>query len=252
MNKDIMRSAGFAKEVEMVEDGYCPDCGEKVDPTEFQDELSVKEFHISGLCQGCQDEIFGGSKKKPAKKAPLPVVGDDDFIIQGSLFNRNHWGGPQPDMLFNKHTGKSGSIWYVGDCEEKGAHVFCSTRDKSGFGGGEIKFPLKDGAVDSIKGPWHSSCDSLFDDTGIDVRDKHFTMGIISKGRGFTGNPYHYTIMKDVLYRDDKPILGDFHRVTLLAMEISKKMDASVYCYNESRGGIIMRIDTSRPSKCLW
>lgn len=28
--------------------------------TEFKDELSKREYRISGLCQKCQDEVFGG------------------------------------------------------------------------------------------------------------------------------------------------------------------------------------------------
>lgn len=32
-------------------------CGEKV--TTFRDPLSMKEYGISGLCQACQDRIFG-------------------------------------------------------------------------------------------------------------------------------------------------------------------------------------------------
>lgn len=60
INKDLMRKAGFGKEVEAVERGECPFCGKKVDEaTEFVDELSRKEFKISGLCQKCQDETFG-------------------------------------------------------------------------------------------------------------------------------------------------------------------------------------------------
>lgn len=27
--------------------------------TDFRDELSKKEFEISGMCQDCQDEVFG-------------------------------------------------------------------------------------------------------------------------------------------------------------------------------------------------
>jgi len=37
----------------------CP-CGAGVTLDSFKDdELSLKEFHISGLCQTCQDSIFG-------------------------------------------------------------------------------------------------------------------------------------------------------------------------------------------------
>jgi hypothetical protein len=34
-------------------------CGKPVLVNEFRDELSLKEYRISGLCQQCQDEIFG-------------------------------------------------------------------------------------------------------------------------------------------------------------------------------------------------
>ena len=36
---------------------YCPLCSSEI--TEFRDELSRKEFYISGMCQKCQDETFG-------------------------------------------------------------------------------------------------------------------------------------------------------------------------------------------------
>jgi len=36
----------------------CP-CGAGVTLKSFKDDLSLKEFHISGLCQTCQDSIFG-------------------------------------------------------------------------------------------------------------------------------------------------------------------------------------------------
>lgn len=73
MNKELMCKAGLSKEVNMVKGGLCPMCGEKVcqdlcpDPKlctklniqlYFRDELSRKEFDISGMCQRCQDEVF--------------------------------------------------------------------------------------------------------------------------------------------------------------------------------------------------
>ena len=39
----------------------CVKCG--AHDLEFRDELSRKEHGISGLCQGCQDEIFGGPEE---------------------------------------------------------------------------------------------------------------------------------------------------------------------------------------------
>ena len=47
--------------LESVKAPICPFCGHEVDVSSFRDDLSVKEFHISGLCQRCQDEVFGNS-----------------------------------------------------------------------------------------------------------------------------------------------------------------------------------------------
>lgn len=61
MSIDLLKKTGmFKKEVERVETGLCPFCGKKVDPKDFRDELSRKEFKISGMCQKCQDEVFKG------------------------------------------------------------------------------------------------------------------------------------------------------------------------------------------------
>lgn len=59
MNKDIMKQAGFGKEVAAVEAGLCPICREPIDMTKFRNDLSRKEFKISGICQKDQDMIFG-------------------------------------------------------------------------------------------------------------------------------------------------------------------------------------------------
>ena len=37
----------------------CATCGQDVTLDSFKDELSLKEFHISGMCQNCQDSVFG-------------------------------------------------------------------------------------------------------------------------------------------------------------------------------------------------
>lgn len=38
--------------------GKCPVCGQKTRLSDFLDELSVREYRISGLCQACQDATF--------------------------------------------------------------------------------------------------------------------------------------------------------------------------------------------------
>ena len=58
MNKKIMKAMGFSREVALKEHGLCPFCRCSVDTDAFRDELSAKEFTISGLCQECQDKTF--------------------------------------------------------------------------------------------------------------------------------------------------------------------------------------------------
>lgn len=56
--KNILKMAGFTEQIKAVECGFCPICKQPVAYNEFKDEISKKEYHISGLCQKCQDKIF--------------------------------------------------------------------------------------------------------------------------------------------------------------------------------------------------
>ena len=55
----IITEAGFTEAVNRVKRGECPFCCIVIANVKFRDELSVEESKISGLCQSCQDEIFG-------------------------------------------------------------------------------------------------------------------------------------------------------------------------------------------------
>jgi hypothetical protein len=57
--KSFLKSLGFRREVLTVKKCICPLCTEKVDENEFRNEVFVKEFKSSGLCQECQDMVFG-------------------------------------------------------------------------------------------------------------------------------------------------------------------------------------------------
>ncbi len=58
MNREILEKAGFTKEMQLVENRQCPLCQDKIDIDDFNNDLSVREFIISGMCQKCQDRIF--------------------------------------------------------------------------------------------------------------------------------------------------------------------------------------------------
>lgn len=59
MNEDIMRAMNFEKEVDRAKAGKCPFCDAVINMNDFKDVLSVKEYGISGLCQRCQNKVFG-------------------------------------------------------------------------------------------------------------------------------------------------------------------------------------------------
>lgn len=40
-----------------IDEKKCPLCKQPIG--KFKDELSLKEYYISGMCQGCQDKTFG-------------------------------------------------------------------------------------------------------------------------------------------------------------------------------------------------
>ena len=55
-----MKTMGSTQEVENAVEGRCATCGKTIHPNaEFKDPLSAKEFTISGMCQACQDSVFG-------------------------------------------------------------------------------------------------------------------------------------------------------------------------------------------------
>ena len=48
-----------------IEEGICVTCDEAkgLIATSFRDDVSRKEYAISGMCQSCQDEVFGGEEE---------------------------------------------------------------------------------------------------------------------------------------------------------------------------------------------
>lgn len=107
-------------------------------------------------------------------------------------------------------------------------------RRSDGYGGRNMDFLTKDGVI-TIQGPWHGNADALFDATGIDIRDRFWTWGVIAMGRSYSNNQ---TIYKDVIYIDpDDGKIGLFDRVELIAKAKADELNKPVYCYRKSSGG---------------
>jgi hypothetical protein len=56
----MLKDMGFVSEAVAVDFGFCPFCKKPIVMEDFKDALSRREFQISGLCQVCQDKVFGG------------------------------------------------------------------------------------------------------------------------------------------------------------------------------------------------
>ena len=53
--------AAFPGTKEAISHSKCPLCLAKIDKNkDFRDALSIREYYISGMCQKCQDSIWGG------------------------------------------------------------------------------------------------------------------------------------------------------------------------------------------------
>lgn len=39
--------------------GRCPTCHGEIKESDFRNEISKREFGLSGMCQACQDSVFG-------------------------------------------------------------------------------------------------------------------------------------------------------------------------------------------------
>jgi len=110
-------------------------------------------------------------------------------------------------------------------------YFHCPSDTKSdGFGGATLTFPLVGGGEYVAKGPWHGNSDSLFRDTGVDVRDKCLTFVVLAKGCDWT---YGRTIMRDVVYRDPDWTLGTFYRYR----DLIRAHPEATHYYSGSQGG---------------
>ena len=148
--------------------------------------------------------------------------------------------GAVMERKFKKYQGKSGNTWYLSLQDNCADNVYVDQHNpkSDGFGGATLTFELEDGTIDSVKGPWHSNSKAFSKDTGIDITNKHLTFVVISKERG--QDEKYRTVMKDVLYEDEHPILGVYDRYKDIAkpfIEEAVKNETNLYYYSKGTGG---------------
>jgi hypothetical protein len=57
--RSFLKVLGFRRKFAMVKTFRCSLCAEWVNKKEFRNEVFMKEFESSWLCQECQDTVFG-------------------------------------------------------------------------------------------------------------------------------------------------------------------------------------------------
>ena len=97
---------------------------------------------------------------------------------------------------------------------------------------------MENGTIEELRGPWQTNSDDLYNNTGVDLRGKHLTFVVIGKDRKSIQTKQGYvTKMIDILYKDDKPIIGKFERGKIIAQKLANKLKQTIYCYSQSQGG---------------
>ena len=100
-----------------------------------------------------------------------------------------------------------------------------------GYAGATLEFKTTDGIL-KLTAPWHSNPTALFEDTGVDLRDKCVTMGMVGTGHT-AGN------IEDIVYDDKRPQVGTYDRIKLLAGDMAQQLGTLYYCMASYGGGTI-------------
>lgn len=214
MNKDLMNLLGFDKELDLVKNKKCPSCGQGIDESAFDSECSRNEYTISGLCQECQDSIFGFEEPVPEgiisfdeTTQELITVQEEEMSpedaakflnIDLSLVVEESCFGDFKDInincdLWDRFPSKDdhNTVYFVpANVNDyiKAANIHCQTNYASGaksdgYGGRTMDFVCTDCESYEVQGPWHTNTDSLKHHTGIDLTNCHkFYVIICEKG----------------------------------------------------------------------
>ena len=147
---------------------------------------------------------------------------------------------------YKKLKGKSGRTWLVANQKDPASNIYVSAHPMElvpgykgfmGFGGRTLSFMLEDGSVEELRGPWHANADSLFADTGYDIRDKHLTFGVIGLNREYRNGCYGGVTITGVIYKDDDWVVGKFNRIMKLAQELANSRNERLCYFQKSAEG---------------
>jgi hypothetical protein len=231
MNRQIVKQL-FPDTLTAIDAGKCPTCSKPVG--KFRNAISQREFEISGMCQKCQDSVFGKDAADPPERVGL----ENDVFIVDKPYRMFSGAAEATKFVYRKIVDSKGHVWlYPSNSDTPAEQVhYHDPKDlrSDGYGGSTLHFVLEDGTTYAAKGPWHSSADGMFEATGIDIRNTHRTYGCVAKKRVYKGNVHEY---HDVLHADTEPVIGEFDRLKKIAQKWADELGHPVACYSQSKGG---------------
>ena len=58
MNEEIINAIFGSEIVKRLNNHLCPMCGQEINELDFRDDLSKREYNISGMCKQCQEKFW--------------------------------------------------------------------------------------------------------------------------------------------------------------------------------------------------
>lgn len=128
-------------------------------------------------------------------------------------------------------------LWFIpSNVPNPADGLLVETDNKTGYGGAIFNLECTDGSIHTIKGPWHSNPESLFHDTGIDLRDKHLVSTII--GDDFLTRDFNAPPTFNTIFLEKRESIEDFYQYLKDAERIMQEKNLTqVAVYHETPGG---------------
>lgn len=145
----------------------------------------------------------------------------------------------QKNAPYRKVIGKSGKAWFYVPGKFAATAIYVDGgKGSQGMGGRTITFKLDDGTTFDSIGPWMTTAQNLFNDTGIDLRAQYATRMILSRKVEYPKNSYAFMPdMIDVVYYEEEFVEGTFDRPNEKARQIVKEMGEPLHYFIETAGG---------------
>ena len=130
-------------------------------------------------------------------------------------------------------------LWLVGaNTLAPADHIYVGYREDTGskgYGGRHMIFNLTDhNMAVTLQGPWHSNSDALYENTGIDLRDKHYVQLVVGLSR--RNGPSYRTTLTDIVYYEPPGVRAyDGYKATM--RELYEKYRCDLYYWHGGSGG---------------